>query len=83
MEHSKPSPRVTSKPRAIYETTAITAHLARVIAASAAVDPRTVRAYLAKRRVSSTCTARIEQALLELGLGNRRRQPAGCERRRA
>lgn len=44
----------------------ITPHIERLIAVQAAVDPRTVRRYLAGRPIRSTCQVHIEQALIAL-----------------
>jgi hypothetical protein len=57
---------VAAEARKTLGKTRISAHLARVVAARAAVDPRTVGAYVAGRKIASTCRARIEQALREL-----------------
>jgi len=43
-------------------------HDERRVAVVAAVDPRTVRSYLAGRSQHSTVVARVESALRELGL---------------
>jgi hypothetical protein len=43
-------------------------HEERVIAAAAAVDPRTVRRYFSGKPVRSTCRAHIEGALRSLGV---------------
>jgi hypothetical protein len=52
----------------------LSAHQERAISVSACVDPRTVRRYLAGRRVTSTCSARVEQALRALHLEHLRRR---------
>ena len=51
----------------------MSAHDRRRIAVAAAVDPRTVDRYLRGQKVASTCTARIRQALRQLGLAEEER----------
>jgi hypothetical protein len=45
-------------------------HEERRVAVHAAVDPRTLRRYLVGEPIVSTCRARIERALEELGLSS-------------
>ncbi len=70
--------RLVSRP----DSGRITAHEARVIAAAAAVDPRTVARYLAGRKVASTCGTRIAAALREAGFPDSRFPPPSTEKAR-
>ncbi|MFO0692927.1 MAG: hypothetical protein U0230_05175 [Polyangiales bacterium] len=49
------------------ESRYLSAHEIRVVAVTACVCERTVRRYFASLPVRSTCKARIEQALADLG----------------
>ena len=50
-------------------TKTLSPHEERKVAVHAGVDPRTVRAFLAGRRVRSTVASRISDALAALRLG--------------
>ncbi len=63
---------LASRPASVPGTAAElwTPHEIRVLAAAAAVDPRTAAKWLADKPVTSTCAARLMEARRRLGAGD-------------
>lgn len=55
--------------RCVYMMKTLDPHQTRVVSVRAAVDPRSVRAFLAGKEIRSTIKSRIIQALKDEGFG--------------